>query len=294
MTTIIYGGGPFYNLQLNTPDVSLLKQSGFTTVMCWALHIDNTANMSFNNESIIEFKNGRFEYTGLAEWPSVLANLKEGDTKVNRLMFSIGGWGVDDFYNMKNLIFAKEGSYPNNPDISPNSTLYKAFNALKEAIPTIDGFDLDDEPDKHPLDQPTIVALSTMLANMGYQVTFCPYDNMNIWINCLMELNTSESGTGPVTGFNLQCYAGGGGNNPDNWIQAIQAAMKLKNIDFNAKGFVFPGLSCEDTLGYIESTFNGWQSNNSITGGFIWRYGKIQGSSISLSAYPAAITSGLS
>lgn len=295
----IYGGGPFYTGGQAVIDD--LKASGFTTVVAWAMHIQSNADLVFNDPNNLLVTNG--DYVGDPSWPGLLADLKQGTTSVNRLIFSIGGWGVQDFPNLKHLIFPTSSDYPNNPQTGPNTQLYKNFAVLKAAIPTIDAIDFDDET---LYDIPTTVAFANMLHDIGFNVTFCPYTMADFWVQCLYDLNAPTPGL--VTGFNLQCYAGGAGNNPNTWIDAITNKM---GKSFDAAGFVFPGLWCRNGTGCaggqcpssIESSFQGWKPLG-IQGGFIWLYDDIQkcensgvcgaGNPMGGSAYAHAIIDGLS
>jgi hypothetical protein len=288
ITTAIYGGGPFYSG--GTSVINDIKGSGFTTVVAWALHVNPSGDLIFNDPTIVS--DGA--YIGDAGWPELLASLKQGETSVNRLLFSIGGWEVGDFPNIQSLI-QSQGT-------GSDSILYKNFQALKNAIPTIDGIDLDDET---LYDQNTTVAFSQMLNTLGYEVTFCPYGNTGFWVDCLYALNSQTPDL--VTGFNLQCYAGGGNNTPQPWIDAIAQKM---GSDFPAASFVSPGLWCrhgascaEDNCpSDITSQFAGWKSSG-IQGGFIWLYDDIQkcegsqacgsGVSMNAAAYANAIAQGL-
>jgi hypothetical protein len=282
----IYGGGPFYSG--GTAVIDDVKSSGFTTVVAWAVHVQANGDLVFNDPPIVS--NG--QYVGDPTWPSNLAGLKQGATSVNRLLFSIGGWGVGDFPNIQALI-QQQGT-------GPSSILYQNFQALKSAIPTIDGIDLDDET---LYDAATTVQFSQMLNALGFEVTFCPYTMTSFWVDCLYTLNTQTPGL--VSGFNLQCYAGGGSNTPQPWIAAIAQQM---GSTFPAASFVYPGLWCRNGDGCaagscpadITSQFAAWQSSG-IQGGFIWLYDDIQKCSNSgacsgrmdSAAYAAAIAEGL-
>jgi hypothetical protein len=113
----------------------------------------------------------------------------------------------------------------------------------------------------------------------------------------------SLDGTNPglVTGFNLQCYAGGAyniGRVKKDWIDPLQAAM---GKDFDAPGFVDPGLWCKHGDGctqgmdpkQIKSQFTKWKKDK-ITGGFIWLYDDIQKCGNDPGAYADSVLGGLS
>ena len=258
----VYCSGTLY---ANGPSaVSDLKASGFTTVVAWALHVTATGDLSFNDAPIV--KAGK--YVGDAAWPGLLASLKQGTTSVTSLGFSVGGWGVGDFNNIKALL-AKYGPDPANP-------LYQSFKALTQAIPAIDFIDLDDET---TYDQASTVAFSQLLYDsFKLRITFCPYANTSHWTNCFKALNTKTPGL--VLGLNLQCYAGGAGNDPHDWIQALNQTM---GSGFQAEALVWPGLWCLNGTGCDQGTppadmqtqFRQWNQNDSISGGFVWLYDDI-------------------
>jgi hypothetical protein len=280
----LYSGGPSV--------INDLKSSGFTTVIAWALHVDTTGDLIFNDSPVL-VSNG--SYTDQAAWPEQLADLKQGQTSVNRLLFSIGGWDVSDFANIQQLI--------NTQGSGPDSVLYQNFKALKTAIPTIDGIDFDIE---NTYDPSTTVAFAQMLGSLGYTITFCPYENPGFWTGCLSALNVNNPGL--VTGFNLQCYAGGAINTPEQWIEYITAKM---GTAFPAASLVYPGLWCypgDPTSSggagccpdAVTDEFADWKSSG-IQGGFIWRYDDIQqqlgkggcAGAMDTAAYARAIVRGL-
>lgn len=284
-STAIYGGGPFYDGGM--PVIDDLKASGFTTVIAWSVHVSPAGDLIYNDPTIV--RDGR--YVGDAGWPERLASLKQGGS-VRELVFSVGAGGVQDFHHIQALI-RKEGT-------GPDSTLYRNFQALKEAIPSIDTIDLDDED---LFDQQTTVQFSRMLHALGFGVTFCPYFDPGYWVGCLQALDARTPGL--VSAFNLQCYAGGSMNDPATWIDAITQKM---GSGFDAAGFVRPGLWCRhadcaegDCPDDVASQFASWRSSG-IRGGFIWLYDDIQrcagsgacSGAMDAAAYAAAIASGLS
>jgi hypothetical protein len=101
--------------------------------------------------------------------------------------------------------------------------------------------------------------------------------------------------------MNLQCYAGGGGNSPTDWAQAVQSAPDTGVTD--AYAFIVPGYAVLGADGAepasLEQTFAGL-AGTGITGGFLWNSGGIwsteasEGSGAPLpSDYAQAITNGL-
>jgi hypothetical protein len=251
----IYGGGPLYSG--GQPVIDDLRASGFTTIIAWSVHVSSTGDLAFNDTLVVS--DG--EYVGSSQWPGLLAGLKTAPTSVNRLLFSVGAGGVDDFTHIQQLI-QSQGT-------GPDSILYRNFDALQETFPTADAIDFDDED---LLDQKTVVEFAMLLYHLGFRVTFCPYMDPEFWTECLKQLNTTIPDL--VQGFNLQCYSGGEGNTPGPWINAVQQAM---GPDFDAAGFVYPGLWCRHGDGCqegqcpdsVESTLAGW-SDTHIEGGWIW------------------------
>lgn len=260
ITAAVCAENSLYDL---TPAVAAdLAGSGFDTIVAFALHVDASGDITYNQYPVVTGG----AYVGPSGWAGQLAGLKEGSTTVNRLLFSVGGAGATDFASIQTLI-QKHGTGPESP-------LYQGFQQLRRSIPAIDGIDFDDEG---VLDADTIVRFAQMLNCLGYQVTFCPYQEgeIDLWVGCLSTLNGATPGL--VTQFNLQCYGGGSGDSPRRWIDAIRAKM---GPDFDARGFVFPGLECRapaDCLtGECPDTvrlhYDFWGRVDGVRGGFIWRY----------------------
>ncbi len=276
ITTSLYCPGQFFTSTNNLED---LKNSGFTTIIAWAFHVGQNGDITNGGDLV---KNG--VYVGATDWQNI-GNLKDGITKVNRILFSIGGWEANDFENIQNLIF--NTSVDNGGGTAPGSILYTNFQLLKQNLPYIDGIDFDDES---LYDEITYVAFSQMLYSLGYQVTFCPFNNIQVWIESLKELNSINSNI--VTGFNLQRYSGGAENNPQDWINAIQTAM---GNEFPAAAFVTPGLAGGQNNmapAAIKSQFSEWKDDG-IQSGFIWDYGSIHPGTYPTASYSNAIKLGL-
>lgn len=279
ITTSVYGGGPFYPGEGSS--LERINECGFTTLVCWAVHVQENGDLVYNNTPIVTGGN----YVGDPNWGPLLKAAKMGGT-VNRILFSIGGWGTSDFANIQSLM-AQYGNDPGNP-------LFKSFAVLKEAIGVIDGIDLDNEDN---YDAPSTIQFCQMLGDIGYQeVTFCPYTNMNYWAQCLDGVQQSHQGL--VTGYNLQCYAGGAGNpyQFDQWINSIKGILGDR-----AAEFINPGLWCKNGTGCsagqspaeIEAEFRSWKSYG-FTGGFIWLFDDIVKCGPNPQSYAKAIGMGLS
>ncbi len=267
----IYGGGPLYsggnaNIAKNIND---LKASGFTKVILWSVHVYSNGDLVYNDKKIAS----QGSYVGDAQWPSYLKTLKSGQTSVNQIYLSVGSAGVGDFKNIANLIKTQ--------GISPSSILYKNFKALKNALPDVEGIDLDDEDF---VDHDTIVQFSVLLGKIGFKVSFCPYYGQDFWIQCLKDVQAQAPNI--VSHFNLQCYAGGSGNDPNTWQQAVnKSGVKIP---------VYPGMAnSESSTSQIQSNFQKWK-NQGITGGFMWLYDDILKSGIPTANFSKAIKNGLS
>ncbi|HEX8083477.1 MAG TPA: hypothetical protein VF529_04250 [Solirubrobacteraceae bacterium] len=242
--------------------IDAVRASGFSTVVIWTIHVWPDGSFHFTDPPIVQ--DG--EWVGDTTWPGLYSRIKQAPSSVDRLLFCVGSADAGDFGNIGELIkLHGTGS---------DTELYRNFAALRQAIPEIDGIDFDDE---EGVDPATIVPLAQMLHEIGYEVTFCPYAEQDTWIECLKTLNDTTPGA--VTGFNLQCYAGGGGNDPRQWAEAVSAAIP----GFDSTAFVSPGEwsspsgTCDDVLcpSQVESSFADWKSPE-ITSGWIWRFDYVE------------------
>lgn len=266
--TTIYAGGPLYPPH-NETTIKSLGDSGFTTVVAFALHLTKDGDLVFNQPNA-KLVSGD-EYVGPSNWGDQLSTLKDGS--VNELFFCIGGWETGDFDRLEHWISTDK------------SALRKKFAVLKKHLPAVDGIDLDDEG---TYDKTTTTQFSKLLHDIGYDVTFCPYTRCHFWVECLKELNSETPNL--VTGFNLQCYAGGRLNTPGPWIHAIKQEM---GPDFDAKGFVFPGLWGQhgkhcgegDLPDKIHQKLHKWKKAAGIEGAFLWLYDEIADCGGSAKAY---------
>jgi hypothetical protein len=245
-TSAIFGGGPFYSGGTST--MNALRSSGYTTVNLWTLHVyaDAGGSLIYNDQLVVS--NG--VYVGNASWPAQLATLKTPPTSVKRIEWSVGSWGTNDFLAIKNLM----DTYGTGAD----SLLYRNFLALKNATGA-DAIQFDDETQ---YDVDTAVRFGRMLSAIGYKVALCPYTNPGFWQSVYNQL-----GTGIVDSVYLQCYAGGGGNNPATWNGYFPGTK------------VIPGMWCRHDGGasgssasQVQAQMTSWRASAGITGGFMWLY----------------------
>lgn len=263
----IYGGGPLYTGGQAVMDD--LRASGFTTVIFFGLHPHENGDLHYNNDLIIS--NGA--YVGDPAWLTRVASLKQAPTSVNRIEFSIGGWGVGDFANIQNLI-AAQGT-------GPDSVLYRNFQKLKE-ITGADAIDFDDES---TYDLNSSTQFGNMLWGLGFSITLAPYTNQTYWVNLKNNL------AGKVDGIHLQVYDGGASNNPATWSSAmgmtVDPGLWLKHGT---------GCTAGDSPSTVQSKMTNWKSSVGIVGGFIWLYDDIQAcwSQGTTAQYAAAINNAVS
>ncbi|MDY8138391.1 T9SS type A sorting domain-containing protein [Aquimarina sp. 2201CG5-10] len=264
----IYAGGPIYNNR--NVSINELRNSGYTTVIVWTIHIEANGDLGFNGEFPL-VQNG--VYVGDQSYPNFpndIIMLKTAPTSINRVEFGLSAAGSGTFAAVRNF-YDSEG-------FGPGTTLYKNFEALKNAIPGIDAFNNDDESTYHV---PSAVAFTKMLAGLGYKNAIVPYTRSSFWSSLVSQVNAAYPGN--IDRNYLQCYAGGSGNNPcsSSW-------------DFGIP--VYPGLwggSGQSSIATVESRMNSWQNSCGITGGFMWLYDDFDNSS-DVAGYAAAINNALS
>lgn len=268
--TGIYGGGPMYKHVAS--NISEIQNSGFNEVIIWSVQVTASGDLNFNGE--FPLTSGGV-YVGNNTWPNFAADLvsmKQGSPK--RITFSVGSSNSNpsDFDHVKSLV-QTQGT-------GPTSMLYKSFQSLKQALPSVDAIDFDDES---TYDSATMTQFAVMLGNLGYHVTMSPYTNSTFWTSVVSNINSQLPGT--VDGVHLQAYSGGAGNSPCS--------------DWNFGSVpVFPGLwDANYTPPAMQTKIQGWKNQCGIIGGFFWLYDDIVGGTYngqnSTKAYADAINSGL-
>jgi hypothetical protein len=302
-----------------------IQASGLTTVILIALHVGrkmkkypdmNIGDLMYNHyPDGLLVSGGKFNpknNSAIAVWPGQVAQLKQQGS-VRKVFISVGGQGgynqerdVFDFRTIQKMFTeGKEGILRDNI-----AALKAAFTINR--VCAIDGFDIDcEEKDVgepgEKVDENTIVKFCQILFEHEFAVTFCPYESDTWWRDCMQKLWKQGH---KVSWWNLQCYAGGSGNQDDlsPWYRALSAVVYPQA----PASFLVPGLavkSAKDVLPETDrlcptgpksfyTTFRGL-NNPRLAGGFLWNYDALVGQSTvcsgqnHLSAYVQAITGAL-
>jgi hypothetical protein len=216
VNTRIYAGGAItFGGQ---PAIDDLLAAGYSAVLVWSVHVDTSGSLFLNNTQVVA--GGVYKEATPMNLPSRLAQLRKAGMQI---LFSVGSGGVTDFQNIGTLL-DNGGGVPGKP-------LYDNFVALKQAMVAgggdIDAVDFDNEEIDQTGNQPdpvqvkTMVGFGTMLAAIGYaSVTFCPYRDIETWTATYNQLRQKPNNV-VVSALHLQCYSGGGGNDPATWGQMI-------------------------------------------------------------------------
>ena len=219
-------------------NISEIRNSGFNEVIVWSVQVTAAGDLNFNGE--FPLTSGGV-YVGNNTWRNFAADLtsmKLGSPK--RITFSVVSSNANpsDFDHVKALV-QTEGT-------GPTSSLYKSFQALKQALPSVDAIDFDDES---TYDSATMTQFAVMLGNLGYHVTVSPYTNSTFWTSVVANINSQ------LPGVHLQAYSGGAGNSPcSGW-------------NFGSVP-VFPGLwDANYTPPAMQTQMQDWKNQCGITGG---------------------------
>jgi hypothetical protein len=262
--TGIFGGGPFYKNAAN--NITEIEKSGFTEAIVWSVEVNSVGDLNLNGEFPLTANGAYIGNQTHSDFAANMALLKQGTVK--RITFSIGSSNVGDWQDITSLVNAQ--------GTGPSSILYKDFQALKTAIPSLDAIDFDDE---NSFNSSTTIAFGVMLGQLGYHVAPDAFDDSSYWTNVVSQINTQLPGT--VDGVHLQAYAGGSGNNP------------CQGWNFGAVP-VWPGLwDADDTPSQVQSIMTGWHTQCGITGGFMWLYDDFVGNGLA-AQYASAINNAVS
>lgn len=259
----IYGGGPFYKSA--AANITEIKNSGFTEAIVWNIAVNTSGDLNFNYEFLLCSGGAYVGSSTHADFPANMAALKQG--KVTRLTFCIGSSNTGVFQAIESLV--------NSQGTGATSILYKNFQALKSAVPSVDAIDFDDE---NCYDQSSMVQFAVMLGNLGYKVSLCPYTNSTFWTGVASQVNTQRAGT--IDRVHLQCYSGGSGNSPNStWnFGTIPVEPGLWDSNYTPSG--------------VQTQMTTWKNQYKIVGGWMWLYDDFVGNG-KAAQYASAINTAL-
>lgn len=255
-----------------------IAESGFTTLILWAIHVDEEGVIFYNDYPIV--KNGKFNER-FSHLPEVINSLKSDDSSVKRVILSIGAGA--DFEHIREMLTSSTGK----------KSILNNFKVLADTL-SIDGFDFDLE--EFPLEKytDTIVQLTIELNKFVNIITYCPYCDQEFWLDCLAQVYAKNDNEQIVSWFNLQCYDGGAGNDPKDWVDNIKNYQSPLGIS-DPVTFVIPGFWCRDySPEEIQNTFSDEnKSDPGINGGWMWNSGEIILKHYTLKDYADAISNGI-
>ena len=291
----IYANGLFQDGYPNPP-VAYTTQAaqlnaGITTPILWSIHIHANGDLYLNDSPFVS--NGQILYStdptqGVnPDFPALMAALTGGGGSVAEVLVSVGAWGTtSDFSNWLGA----------QPAVQANlSALVSAFG-----VAGVD-FDYESEDGYTAADQSMIVTLTLQVFAAGCYVTYCPYTAMDFWAGCLSAAYAGAGNVQPVKWMNLQCYAGGGGNDQilNQWIASVKGANAgvADPAAFIVPGFAVAGSESDgQTPSQLQQTFAGLSASG-VTGGFLWNSGAIfsgePGVGYTPADYAEAISQGL-
>jgi hypothetical protein len=290
ITIAAYGEGMMYPPKL-APNIAAIQTAGWTDIILGLFHVNDVGDISFNDTPIVT---GVGTYVGSADWPGQLTQLLSGPgSTINMLLASFGGGGVGDFQNIQNIYEANGNSLLGTNLAANCLTLFATF-------PMISAIEVDVEDDYN---EPSFVAFCQMLARYGFSITFCPYTNQSFWTRSLAALN--QSNPNAVKWWDLQCYDGGAGNDPQQWADAIATAIP----GFDTTGFIVAGDWVRNSGGQgdcpqgVEQLLSQFRGQACTGGAFLWTIDDIFwqgtqtpkpcGSNATMRDYVAAITQAL-
>lgn len=262
----VYGGGPLYNTNYSMNE---LKNSGFTNVIIWTIHVENDGSLGLNGEFPLVSNGTYIGNNHFPDFPSTVASLKGDESSITRLEFGLSGAGSGTYNNVRDLLSCGDSHC----GTGPNSILYRNFKALLDVYPSIDAVNNDDESTYH---LSSSVQFHIMLADLGIKTAIVPYSNKNFWQSLVTQVNQARPGA--IDALYLQVYAGGASNNPCAWDLGLP---------------VYPGLwSLSSSPNTVQSRMQSWNNScgNIVKGGFMWLYDDFDNSS-QVAEYAEAINS---
>ncbi|KAH7323252.1 hypothetical protein B0I35DRAFT_350272 [Stachybotrys elegans] len=166
------------------------------------------------------------------------------------------------------------------PGPGSSTNIYRNFAALKTAW-TLDAVNNNDESLYHV---PSTVTFAKMLGTMGYKYSLCPYTNINFWTSLRTQVNSGLS-TPLIDRAYLQCYDGGGGNNPVSWQNSLgMTVVPLIWVINDAKPWE------GNTAAQARTRFSNWARQATLGGGGYWNEYDIEKMGLSYTEYGKVLT----
>jgi hypothetical protein len=307
--TMAMNGAYFNGLDANGQQSALANIPGSVTTdyILFSLNVasDTSADINYGwNFGCVLARDGRVtpELDKILT-PVVRAGVDKG--KCQRVWLTIGAavWHehqqqTSPFTNVQNIL--------NSNDQKLKTSLLENFGAIAQALTDITGvkevgFDMDYEEYGDLASAVTDVTVA-LYNQLQCPITFCPYQGLykrqSPWITALRQVHSAvnkgtEKKIQPVVGFNLQTYAGGSGNDPAKWVDAIKDAKDTGVSDSAA--FVWPIVSCDlDATPVtppeeLAKKLKGWKSK----GASLWATQPPNNPPPDLKAYGEAIAQGI-
>lgn len=211
------------------------QQAGWTTIILGLFHIGYPpdwpeAAIYFNDPPPI-IDGGK--YLADTRWPDYIAQLKQ-NSSITKIYASFGGWGVSEKNGVQDFTTIHK-IYEKNQHSFEGTLLKKSFEVFRQTFPAIDGIDMDCEDFYDKGTPNSFVAFCEMVIHLGFDVTFCPFQDPTWWADKLQRLQSNFMGD-RVKWWNLQCYDGGDLNEPQTWAKEI-ARVTRRSTD----GYILAG-----------------------------------------------------
>jgi hypothetical protein len=279
----VYAGGPLGPDKIAT-NLANTRSAGWTTIIIGLFHIGRPdipgqqyGDIIFGGAPMV-IQNGKYVLPDYS-WPEAIAALKGTGSSITQIYASFGGGGpVFDYTSLQTI-------YEQNGNSFAGTAVERNFQLFRQIFSAVDGIDLDCEDNYDP---PSFNAFCKMLVGMGFALTFCPYTYESFWVNALSAIQTMPNA--PVAWWNLQCYDGGTGNDPQLWANAITAKMG----GFPIEGFVLAGADAGSGPQGVQSLISGFAREPALGGGFIWNLDEIFASGSSQADYVSAVRNAMS
>jgi hypothetical protein len=280
----VFGNGLFgtNDPPTNNRQSEQMEASRFNSVILWSVHVHPNGDLYYNETPLVT--GGTFNLDLNFMQPYVAALKAKGE-----VWWGVGAYGVDDFSNIGKLLATPGGT----------QILQSNFGALLKTLPA-DGIDLDMEESYDQTMRHTIVQFSLFLNNqLNTGITYCPYIDEDFWLNCLADVYEQNGNRQIIRRFNLQCYAGGGGNSTKQWLSDLRSFGRPLGI-VDVSSFIVPSYwvrsddsSEKNSPSDICAFFSNPDIRENAGGGFLWNTSEIFESGFTAADYSEAVMNGL-